>query len=332
VGPDGRAVSNLAVFAGPVVGVQQAKLTLVCTGDRGQNAVTRGQAIRCEAGKDPASAAGAVSVTEWSFDGAPRTDGEPTSPVWEGVMVRSGTVQVRGMIGSGPAQVASATVTVANRVWDPPTFTVRRLTKDEDDRLVLPTSVQWSDDLGAADFFQTPTPAETRNDPVGEVGSGPNYGLYYYEDLSFPVYAYYILNSDAMSRRSAFYRVQEDDNRGTSMGRLNWCSPSVVTSSLPDLVEAHELRHIEVYRNAYTRDLQAVLAEFETVAGESFADLVEAYDRRRNELDRTARAESRDIHKIKNNPNRVTPSDSRGPCALKNEAGHELEQKPQNES
>jgi hypothetical protein len=46
-------------------------------------------------------------------------------------------------------------------------------------------------------------------------------------------------------------------------------------------------------------------------------------------LDRVALAESFSIHNERGNPRRVTPRDSRGDCALKNQFGVLLETKPQ---
>jgi len=129
-----------------------------------------------------------------------------------------------------------------------------------------------------------------------------------------------------MTRGSGFYEAQERPGvgRGTRMGGLNWCDAGIVSTSLPGLVEAHELRHIEVYRKAFTRELLPRLADLERRTGTSAADLSDEYDTLWRNLDQIARGESLAIHKQRGNPNQVTPRDQDGDCALKNELGELL--------
>ncbi|MDQ4078044.1 MAG: hypothetical protein M3220_17575 [Chloroflexota bacterium] len=307
---------------------QQPKLKLVCSGERGgANTVIRGERIRCEAKKDPENAPGALTITQWSFEGEDRIDGELTSTVWEGVMVKSGTVQVSGTIGSTTPPPSTAAIEVKDRVWaNSPVFTIKEVMEGEDSRLTLPPRVTAAHDLGLSNFFKEAAPTDDPFDPTKEVIGGPNHGLYYYGDLSFPIYAYYILNRAAIRRGSNFYNAQEPGSGGggTRLGGFNWCSQSVVSQSLLDLVQAHELEHIRVYQTAVIRDVPPAIAKLEAMVSTEFSGLIDTYDAEFGRLDRIARQESNAIHQKRGNPNVTTPRDSEGECALKNEHGQEL--------
>jgi len=99
----------------PLAPPQQPKLVLTCSGDLGENRVTRGKEIACTASKDPASGAGELKIVGWNFEGRARTDGDVTSTVWRGVMVKGGTIEVRGIIGTAEQRPVNMSVDVAPR-------------------------------------------------------------------------------------------------------------------------------------------------------------------------------------------------------------------------
>jgi hypothetical protein len=314
--------------------LSQNKLVVECEGDLPTtNTVTRGAEVTCAARKDPVNAPGALTISGWSFDGQPRTDGDLTSATWKGVMVKGGTVEVKGTIGGGTEQTARATVQVKDRTWSV-AFTVKQVGNGDDDRLTLNSAIRWAHDLGGANFFTTPSRSASSPEVTEVVDGGPNHEFRYFTDLSFPVYAHYVLNHAAMSRGSAFYLAQEEERPGggTRLGGTNWCDRSVITSSLPRLVEAHELRHIEVYKEVFFQELQPVLQRLEPMTGPDAGELIDAYEEAFAEVQKTAHEASDAIHKIPNagNPNLVKPRDSQGECLLRNQIGGELKNKEPN--
>lgn len=308
-----------------VVPEPRQQLRLTCMGDQGANRVTRGEELRCTASS---TTAGTFTISGWKFEGKPREDGDTNSATWEGVMVRGGTVSVEGRVGNQPATPATATITVLDRDWSnkAPTATIREITNGEDSRLVLSERIVYAHDLGAANFFTTAKPEDLPHDPVGYVNGGPNDRLTYYKDLSFPVFAYFVLNRDAMSQGSSFYNRQESGagGGGGKVGGMNWCTRSIVTTSLPRLVEAHERLHIDVYLAALRRELPPVLSKLEKRVG-SDEELAGEYESEFGEIDRVARGESLAIHNQSGNPHQVTPRNSRGDCALRNDNGIQLQ-------
>ncbi|MDP9349545.1 MAG: hypothetical protein M3P24_10470, partial [Gemmatimonadota bacterium] len=102
------------VFAkSQIVRVQPVRLKLECT----PNPVTRGKEISCTASKAPASASGELRITGWSFEGKARTDGDVTSTEWKGIMVKGGTVEVRGTIDGKNVKPAEQSIRVERRQW-----------------------------------------------------------------------------------------------------------------------------------------------------------------------------------------------------------------------
>lgn len=318
-------VEGAQVETSEIVRVQTAKLTLTCP-----PTVTRGAEVVCTAAKDPANAAGAITITAWSFDGTPRGDGDLQSLEWRGIMVQSGTVQVKGKIGSGTEQTATATIQVVDREWaNAPVMHMLELgaTGGEDRVRPLASKISWASDLGFFRAFPEPPPGgEQMDDPITDVQGGPNDGLYYFADLSFPIWGRIRINDAAMSRGSAFYEAQERNpsGGGTRIGGQQWCSNRVVTSVLPDLVRAHERRHAEVYRQTYGEVVRANLPELERMTG-TYSELADRYEPLRDEADDVAIDASWAIHELRGNPNKVTPSDNGRECNLKNEDGGQLE-------
>lgn len=304
---------------------QTTKIALRCLGNLGENRVTRAEVLRCEVRKDPATDPGDLVVSGWSFNGSERTDGEVTALVWEGQMVTAGTVAVRARIGTGPEQTASAVIEVLERTWSAPTVTVAEIPNGSDSRLSLPEGVDAAKDLGVANFFFTERPEDLPHDPMGEVRGGPNNGLYYFKDLSSPIWAYYVLNRTAMRAGSAFYNAQDPaGDRPVRRGQLNFCDKAVVAESLLGLVEAHEREHIRVYTEAFSRELYVVMPDLEAMVDTDFVAMQDMYDEQRGRIDVLARTESEEIHLLSGNPNEVLPSDAQGNCALKNESGDTL--------
>ena len=89
---------------------QQPGIELTCT----PTTVVRGEGVLCEARAHPAG--DALTVTEWSFNGQRRTDGDMASSTWAGPMVDSGTVRVQGIV-QGQSLQDSAHIRVLPRVW-----------------------------------------------------------------------------------------------------------------------------------------------------------------------------------------------------------------------
>lgn len=109
---------------------------------------------------------------------------------------------------------------------------------------------------------------------------------------------------------------------------MNVCDADVVTRALPDLVERHEVYHGEVYERVLRANFQAALAELERKTDPDYGALYDAYDGAWSRLDSAARGASMAIHGERGNPGRVTPRDSDGDCALKNEFSEVLTHEP----
>ena len=315
-------------------------LALECVGDLGANRVTRGKEVVCTA-----TAEGGPSdwkPSEWKFTGAGGVEVTPSDPAqqesltWRGIMVAGGTVTVTGTM-SGQTETASATVEVVARDWSnrAPAYSFERKGNGEDPRLVLPERIQWSEDLGAANWFRTREQTDSPPDYTAEILSGPNEGMKYFkDDTNIDFHGIYTLNTAAMQRGSNFYNAQErgGGGGGTRVGGMNWCDASVITGPLPGLVQQHEEYHGSAYARALAGALPSVLTRLESTVDSDFGILYDAYDVGWDELDALARAASMDIHKERGNPGRITPRDSSGPCALKNESGNVLETSPELES
>lgn len=308
-----------------------AALVLECRGRDGAggvDTVLRGERIRCVARKEPETASGALRVAGWSFEGRERTDGDPASAAWEGVMVRGGTVTVRGSIGGGAPQTASVVVVVRARDWSgkKPVIIPREVGNGEDPRMetILPAVPAWAHELGYTSFFARPSPDALPEDPTVEVVGGPNDGLYYFGDPEFRVYALYVLNRAAMQAGSEFAQKQEPPGTGSGrIGGINWCSRSVVPRLL-ELVQAHEFKHIETYGEAYGRELAERLAELEEMASDNASDLTSAFDDVFPSIHPAALSASKRIHERAGNPFRTTPSDEQGLCVLRNANNDQL--------
>lgn len=296
------------------------------------NPVRRGEEIACTASAGQAK----LEIESWNFSGvdsrgsafAAPTDGVTiTDNPWKGVMVMGGTVSVRARVNGGNVTERSATITVAGRDdWGvrSPGYTFLPAPETET-RIALPAIVRWAKDLGAANWFQSETPASVIPDYTSDVVGGPNDGANYFgEETTVRVFGYYSLNRAAMESRSGFYAAQERRGMGgTQLGGMNWCPPSVVTSQLPALVRDHELGHGNAYRDALHREFRPVITRLEETTSADVGDLYDAYQQAWVELDKIARAESRAFHSKPGGL--LEPLYNGTPCALKNEQGNILE-------
>ena len=154
-----------------------ARLELTCTGPLGLNVVTRGQEITCVASKDPGDAPGDLRITRWSFNNNPRTDSTPASTRWSGIMVRGGTVEVRGVIGTGQEQVKRARISVEKRSWGVMTFQVPQHLVALD-----PESMSDYPPAGRAFGRFKPRWPDFTKLAIDSVQSGPNTGFSYLHD------------------------------------------------------------------------------------------------------------------------------------------------------
>ena len=113
---DGDGAAALpAVFAGEVVrkDAQAPKLVVRCSPSA---TVTRGDSITCNANVEPQALQDSLRISEWSFDGQRRMDGDTAAYSWAGPMVDSGTVRVRGiLLGKGVED--SVRIAVNPRTW-----------------------------------------------------------------------------------------------------------------------------------------------------------------------------------------------------------------------
>ncbi len=319
-----------AVIEKVVTPGEPPRLELTCPAS-----VTRGKDATCTA--SVTDGADEWHVTGWKFEspGFERSE-QNDSTKWEGKMARGGTVTVSAEV-DGQLQTASAEITVINRVgWREraPAYSFTEIPNGTIASLTLPSKIRWSDDLGSANWYKKEEKeTETSIDPIEgfllQIVGGPNDGLHYFgDDANFYFFGYYVLNSAAMTSGSGFTNAQEPAGSGGSqVGGKNWCPRSVVTGPLPGLVEQHEVHHGTVYLQTITSLFPDAIEYLEQVTGEA-GDLYQAYDQKWEVLDDSAFAKSMAIHESTGNPNKITPSDSSGPCALNNEFGEELEPNP----
>jgi hypothetical protein len=302
---------------------QTPQLALECTGDRGRNAVTRGSEIVCTA--SVRTGAGGLHVDEWSFNGQVRTDGETNSSVWRGVMVRGGTIQVKGKIGGIAAPPVSATIIVSDRNWRTKTIALQSgiIQPGNDARMPgLSPAVMTADQLGYTRMFIGRSPNDVLPDPTVEVRGGPNDGLYFLGDVPVPVWAPIMLNEAAFASGSQFMQAQERRyQRGT-----RWCELAVM-GGLRQRVLDHENEHVRVYETTWNGWIASGAADALEQSVDSDASVLAAlYDGFYQAGDARADAASRAIHQIKPeaNPNVTVMSNADGPCNMKNVAGQIL--------
>lgn len=318
------------VYAVPLVEAPDARVELVCQGDRGRNEVTRGEEITCQARKEPGDAPGELAVTGWTSDGKPREDGDPASTTWSGVMVRGGTVAVTARIGGGAPQTAEAAITVHDRDWSgkQPTITVLEVEPSDPrvSRIRLPPVPEWAEDLGFVQFFpwhEDPTSPQV-DDPLEFVSGGPNDGLVYFGDVAFQINAVYVLNRTAMAPGSDWARMHDPDASHTrpTMG-THWCPQS----SIPRMLEAvrqHEETHVRFYRANFIHLLSTRWREFEKAAGTDPEALSTQYRQAVKEWSEESEQHSESVVDAPNGPYVTRVSDAHGSCVLRNDEGELL--------
>lgn len=198
---DGSWVASHAVTPSAVIGAN--RIVLECNGDLGANHVTRGREITCQAKKDPSNAPGDLAITGWSFDGKPRSDGELTSDKWVGIMVRGGTVEVKGKIGTGLEEAAPAAIEVQAREW-----ANKSIPLDIQDRGTgpLPVRPQRYKHLGGWGHTVR-TRSDFRNF-FDEIEQGPNSGYSFLTGIPFEMDGMVYINYAALQEGSDFHLRQ----------------------------------------------------------------------------------------------------------------------------
>jgi hypothetical protein len=331
-----------------IVTVRQPELALTCGTASGQELtktvsgqdikvpITRGDTLNCEA-RSLNRERGPAWSRAWKFNGKARQDGDTASNLWRGVMVQSGIIEVKAHTGlwrnpDAREETLKATIEVTNRDWSgrSPVIlaeTVRNRT-DSDPRTALPAEVRFAHHLGHVEFRANKNyvPGNDRPpEPTAEVRGGPNNGLHYYKDLTFPVYAPIVLNDDAMARGSAFYNAQIDEsNNSINLGTV-YCPRPYVTGDLRAHLVRHEEKHVEVFQTTRAFALADSIRAWETrVDSSGDADMVDAYFA---EWERTLQlgvAESRRVVDGRGSPYRAAFSWRGRPCTLKNVFGADL--------
>ena len=201
------------------------KLRLTC----GSGAVTRGDSIACNAQVDPTSFQDSLKVSEWSFDGVPRTDGDVTAHNWSGVMVDSGTVRVKGKV-NGQEVSDSVMIAVNSRFW--PKLQAASPAYDSlagdglHDLPAVPVAVPVADTsrpfgYNTGEFADSHIMRDSTALPYAgrarRVDSGPNAGWWYVASpLSSPYWL--VHHSDAWKPSHPWFKKQH----GGSPGKAGW--------------------------------------------------------------------------------------------------------------
>jgi hypothetical protein len=304
----------------------QNQLKLTCTGDLGENRVTRGERIQCVAKKDPETAAGELTITSWSFEGEPRVDTPVDAATWAGPMVRSGTVTVKARIGTGTEMTAVAPITVVARDWSEKTIslTPERVRNGDSKLSPLPPAVLWAHDLGHARFVR-------ENGQPEMIDEGPNRDYSYIPDLLVRYTQYYAVNDDALAPNSAFTRAQAPTTNsagGIRLGGRNYCQQRDVPRQ-DARIEQHELVHGTMFRDKLVELLKPELAKLEALVGRSDSEVTDPLDQALERLEKSARDISAAIVDDKKGPYASSFVDSNGrACLMKNVEGADLDNKP----
>lgn len=229
----------------PPVTNQPAKIKLTCTGDRGENSVTRGQTINCIASKDPVDAPGELKVSEWTFldnDGH-NIAGPAGSSVlsWSGIMVVGGTVRAVGTMDGNQA-AGTATIQVSPRTdWRIEFPAAPAPARSE----VLPYPPITPPGGKADGVFGRHTYSWA--EPRLRGGTGPNRGWYFFR--SPPEFREPRIHiNPGLYPDDPFYRAQ---NGGTSSSGRRYCDRRFMESAR-SLVEEHEIQHHTIASQFWT--------------------------------------------------------------------------------
>jgi hypothetical protein len=332
-----------------VVTVRQPELALTCGTLTGQELkkpvsgqaidvqITRGDTLSCEA-RSLNRERGPAWSRGWKFNGKAREDGDTESNVWRGVMVQSGVIEVKAHTGlrrdpSAGEETLKATVTVTNRDWSGRSPSIHAETvrngADSDRGTDLPAEVRYAHHLGHTVFRADKDHSKSYpDDPTAEVRGGPNDGLYYFRDLTFPVYAPIILNDDALARGSAFYLSQAEGWNGNviSFGGTNYCPRQYVTDELRTDILRHEEKHVEIFQTARAFAVADSLRAWEPrVDSLGDAEMVDAYRKEYDRILDVGVSESKRVVDARNGPYAVRFQWQGRPCALMNAFGTDLQ-------
>lgn len=213
-------------------------------------------------------------ITAWSFtsdsgDIVDRTENVSDS-IWQGRVVRTGHVKVRGTIG-GESVTASAIIEVAPRSW-----TADSLKRPDTVNVVqnpgpLTSKPAAIADLGRA-FGELIVNYPKMNQWLKSIDdNGPNHGWIYLLKMPAKESSLVHVNTAALADTSAFYRVQYDKDK--TVGGVKYCGKDWVKTKFRPLADAHEgttpesqpNSHIGVHRR--TVDSAFVAEFFEKFAG-----------------------------------------------------------------
>ena len=218
---------------------QQPRVALSCAPT---TTLARGDSISCTAQVTPAALQDSLKVSEWTFEGHPRTDGDVSSHQWGGVMVTAGMIRVKGTV-QGTAVQDSTRISVTARPWP-------RM------QAVIPAQDSLSGDLPATPTPMPPTATHPFGYDLGTLGhsrmqrvnmpyvghadsilSGPNTGWSYVKTpLVGPYWSVNI--SAAFDHSSAWYQQQHYGSPGGPAG-LPYCTKPQI-DTLRMRAELHE--------------------------------------------------------------------------------------------
>lgn len=261
-----------------------AELRLSCTGDLGQNRVTRGQSIRCDASADN----GQVEIESWSFTGTDSNAEDYTFPTdfdgpivtnpWIGKMAVGGIVSVRAKVNGGDPQEKTAPIVVEPRRWEgePVQSRVAKVSWGEFPSRELPppypTSVRH---LGRIAFRAEHLP------PSGEVVEeildfGPNHYLVFYKRVPLQLEMKVLVHPE-METRGDFWRRQATERPayGTPCLRSRFASYVAVIlahEGVPPNPESHSgvfIREMEKSAGPVIEDLVVQNTELRSLADEA---------------------------------------------------------------
>lgn len=282
------------------------ELNLTCTGDLGENRVTRGAELSCEA--SGASEEDEVEIESWSFTGVD-SRGQPyrfpddmdrsiTGNPWRGKMAISGTVHVRATINGGEPQERTATVTVQSRGWETGAPLTHHMSKvsfaefpAEYQPPLYPKVVH---DLGRTHFAMifldlTPDVAEQISD------LGPNNYLVYLKRVPAEPQIKVLVHPE-METRGDFWRRQASGQPAFSQ------DPPCVQSRFPQYIQqilAHEgyppnpQSHVGVYLAEISRRAGVELEPL-AYSVDDLPQMVEEIDKRVKSLSREAHMAAKD--------------------------------------
>lgn len=212
-------------------GATAPSLKLTCTGNLGENRVTRGDTINCTASKAPADAPGELAIQGWSFEGRERKDGDITSRVWSGVMAVAGRVEVRGSVGGQPVPRSSVFIDITRRDWS----THFAAFKTEAVPHTLAEKPTRSEELGT---FYPAVVVSDLTSAIPVIDHGPNSGYAYVVDNPFGIVGQVQVNTTALQVGSAFW-ARQASAQYTNIFGVTMCSRADVLPFVP-IVFAHE--------------------------------------------------------------------------------------------